>query len=36
VVLVVVELEGFLRHERAKRVIGIRQGREFEGHVFLH
>jgi hypothetical protein len=34
--LVMVELEGFLGHVRAKGVIGVRQGREFEGHVFLH
>jgi hypothetical protein len=36
VVLVVMKLQGFLRHERAKRIIGVRQGRQFEGHVFLH
>jgi hypothetical protein len=30
--LVVVELEGFLRHVGAKRVIGIGQGGQFESH----
>ena len=33
VMLVVVELEGFLRHVGAERVIGIGQGGEFKGHV---